>query len=58
MFLDGFAGIDAEMGPIAEIETDILLDTGPVINALPFRAGAYNDRTGLMAELRREGLDL
>jgi hypothetical protein len=29
-----------------------------VINALPFRAGAYNDRTGLMAELRREGRDL
>jgi hypothetical protein len=29
-----------------------------VINALPFAAGAYEDRTGLMAELRRDGLDL
>jgi hypothetical protein len=29
-----------------------------VINALPFRAGAYDDRTGLMHELRREGRDL
>ena len=58
VFLKEFEGIGAEMGPIAEIETDILLETGAVINALPFRAGAYNDRTGLMAELRREGRDL
>jgi uncharacterized protein len=47
-----------ESGRLAEIETDILLDTGAVINTLPFRAGAYNDRTGLMLELRREGIDL
>lgn len=46
------------MGPIAEIEADILIGDGAVINALPFREGAYRDRTGLMAELRREGLDL
>jgi len=25
---------------------------------MPFSAGAYNRRTGLMHELRREGLDL
>jgi predicted nucleotidyltransferase len=47
-----------ESGRLAELETDILLDTGAVINTLPFRAGAYNDRTGLMMELRREGIDL
>ena len=47
-----------EAGRLATIETDILLDMGAVINALPFRAGAYNDRTGLMSELRREGIDL
>ena len=46
------------MAGIAEIETDILLDTGAVINALPLPAGAYRERTGLMAELRREGRDL
>jgi uncharacterized protein len=28
-----------ESGRLAEIETDILYDTGAVINALPFRAG-------------------
>jgi predicted nucleotidyltransferase len=47
-----------ETGRIAEIETDILYATGAVINALPFRAGAYRDRTPLMHEMRREGLDL
>ena len=58
IFLMDFVGFDEEMGRIAEIEADILLDTGAVINALPMRAGAYRDRTGLMAELRREGRDL
>jgi predicted nucleotidyltransferase len=58
IFLKDFAGIAEEMGPIAEIETDILMETGAVINALPLRAGAYRERNGLTAELRREGLDL
>jgi len=58
VFLKDFAGVAEEMGPIAEIETDILMDTGAVINALPLRAGAYRERTGLMAQLRREGRDL
>lgn len=47
-----------EIDRIAEIETDILCETGAVINALPFRAGAHQDKTPLMHELRREGLDV
>lgn len=47
-----------ESGRLAEIETDILYDTGAVINALPFSAGAYGARTPLMHEIRRDGLDL
>lgn len=47
-----------ESGQLAEIETDILYETGAVINALPFPAGAYRERTPLMHEVRREGLDL
>jgi uncharacterized protein len=47
-----------ESGRLAEIETDILYETGAIINALPFPAGAYRDRTPLMHEVRREGLDL
>jgi uncharacterized protein len=54
-FLKHFEGFGREAARIAAIEADILYDTGAVINALPFRAGAYRDRTGLMHELRREG---
>lgn len=34
------------------------METGEVINALPFRAGSYRERAPLMHEIRREGLDL
>jgi hypothetical protein len=33
-------------------------DTGAVIDALPFHAGGYQKRTGFMAEVRRDGVDL
>jgi uncharacterized protein len=58
VFLKDFSGFGRGAAWIAAIETDILYDTGVVINALPFRAGAYDDRTGLLHELRREGRDL
>jgi predicted nucleotidyltransferase len=58
VFLNEFEGFGPEAHRIAAIETDILYDTGAVINAVPFKAGAYGDRTPLMAELRRDGLDL
>jgi hypothetical protein len=47
-----------EIRRLAGVETDILWDTGAVINALPFRAGAYRERTGFMHELRQDGRDL
>src|SRR5690349_7686119 len=43
---------------LADIETEILYATAAVINALPFRAESYDERTGFMHELRRDGLDL
>jgi len=58
VFLKDYAGFGREAARIAAIETDILYDTGVVINTLPFKAGADRDRTGLMHELRREGRDL
>jgi len=58
VFLKNFGGFGREAARIAAIETDILYDTGAVINALPFRAEAYEERNGLMHELRREGRDL
>jgi predicted nucleotidyltransferase len=47
-----------ESAKLAAITTDILEDTGAVISATPFPAGAYRERTGFMHELRKDGLDL
>ena len=47
-----------ESGRLADIETDILYDTGAIINALPFSAEAWRGQSPLMHELRREGRDL
>jgi len=58
VFLRGLDNFGDEAGRIAEIETDILYDTGAVINALPLKAGSHRDATGLMGELRREGVEL
>jgi uncharacterized protein len=49
----------AEVHRLADVSTAILYDMGGVINALPYRADAYNDpRMPLMHEIRREGVDL
>jgi uncharacterized protein len=45
------------MRHLADVETEILFDTGVVINALPFPADAYQERTGFMLEVRH-GVDL
>jgi predicted nucleotidyltransferase len=58
VFLKDLDNFGQEARRIAEIETDILYDTGAVINAMPFKAQSYQERTGLMGELRREGVDL
>ena len=43
---------------LAAVTTDILEDTGAVISATPFPAGAYRERSGFMHELRKDDLDL
>ena len=58
VFLYDLTDYWGEADRIVDIETDILLDTGALIQAFPFRAGAYNDRTSLMREIRLEGVDL
>src|SRR5580698_7363700 len=52
--LDGWLD---EVIRLAGLGTDILMDTGAVISAKPFHAGAYNDALPLMREIQREGLD-
>ncbi|MBG0812237.1 nucleotidyltransferase domain-containing protein [Methylosinus sp. H3A] len=58
VFLEDIESIGREADRIAEIETEILYDTGAVINALPFLAAAYREPTALMGALRREGVEL
>jgi predicted nucleotidyltransferase len=58
VFVYGFQGFWQESDVLVQIGMDILDDSGAVINALPFTAGAYDERIGLMSELRRDGIDL
>lgn len=58
IFLKNFSDRWQEIDRIIPIVTQITDDTGAVIHAMPFRAGAYQDRTSLMREIRREGVDL
>jgi predicted nucleotidyltransferase len=48
----------AELYRLADLSTDILGDTGEFVHAMPHRAGAYDERTPLMREIRREGIEL
>jgi uncharacterized protein len=47
-----------ELGHLSRITTSILNDTGTVISAKPFPAGAYRERSPLMHEIRADGRDL
>jgi uncharacterized protein len=58
VFIKDPGTLSDELHRLAAIGTDILLDTGAVISAKPFRAGAYRERTGFMHDLRQDGIDL
>lgn len=58
VFLNDLSDRWAEADKIAVTTTDILRDTGALIHAMPYPAGAYLERTPLMHEIRREGVDL
>jgi uncharacterized protein len=58
VFIRNPGTLSDELHRLAAVSTDILLDTGAVISAKPFYAGAYRERTGFMHGLRRDGIDL
>ena len=59
VFLREMSDRFVELHRLADVSTAILYDTGEVVNALLYRADAYNDqRMPLMHEIRREGVDL
>jgi predicted nucleotidyltransferase len=55
VFVRQLGGFWDEVRRLADVTTDILLDTGAVISAKPFRAESYNDTLPLMGEIRRDG---
>jgi uncharacterized protein len=58
VFVRQFADRWQEVDRLIPVVTDIIDDTGAVIHATPYRAGSYTDRTSLMREIRRDGIDL
>jgi predicted nucleotidyltransferase len=58
VFLRDMTDRAQEMNRLADLATDILYDVGGVVHAMPYRAGAYNERTPLMHEVRADGIDL
>ena len=58
VFIRNSGSFAEESERLAAISTDILFDTGALISAMPFLAGAYRECTGFMHELRRGGFDL
>ena len=58
VFLREYSDRWAESDRIPDVTTKILEETGAFIHAMPYRASQYNERSPLMHEIRREGLEL
>ena len=58
VFLNDYTDRWAEADRIADLTMTILEETGAFIHAMPYRASQYNERSPLMHEIRREGLEL
>jgi predicted nucleotidyltransferase len=58
VFLKDFDDRWKELDRLADIGTGILSETGAFVHAMAYGAGAYRERTPLMAEIRRDGRDL
>ena len=58
IFLKDFSDRRQEVRRMVPLVTDIVEETGAVIHPLPFRAGAWQERTPIMHEIRLDGVDL
>jgi predicted nucleotidyltransferase len=58
VFLRNMGDRYRELDRLAHLSTDLIDETGEVVNAMVYGAGAYNERTPLMREIRLEGVDL
>ncbi|HVY17739.1 MAG TPA: nucleotidyltransferase domain-containing protein [Rhodopila sp.] len=58
VFLRNMGDRFKELRRVAELSNNLVDETGESIHALVYAAGAYDERTPLMREIRREGVDL
>jgi uncharacterized protein len=58
VFLNDLTDRWRELDRLADLRADFLENADVFIDAKPYPAGAYRDRTTLMREIRREGVDL
>ena len=58
VFITDIDRFDVELAVIADIETEILYETGKVINGLLLKAGSWGEPSLFMQELRRDGVEL
>jgi len=58
VFLRDMTDLGPELHRLANLEMTIIDETGEVVHAMPYRAGSYDERTPLMREIRREGIEL
>jgi len=58
VFLNSLPDRWTELDRLAKLRVDFLDETGAFFDAKPYLASAYEERSPLMHEIRREGLDL
>ncbi len=58
VFLKSMADYRSEINRLTDLRVDFLDETGAFFDTKPYPASAYPDRTPLMHEIRRDGLDL
>jgi predicted nucleotidyltransferase len=58
VFVRGMHDRFAEMDRLADLGTNICDETGEFVHAMPYAAATYAERSPLMHEIRKDGLDL
>jgi predicted nucleotidyltransferase len=58
VFLNNLTDRWCELDRLADLRFNFLEDADIFIDVKPYPSGAYRDRTTLMREIRREGIDL
>lgn len=58
VFLTDYTNRWDEADKIANVAARLLTETGAFIHAMPYRSTQYDERSPLMHEIRREGLEL